>query len=70
MGSWRGLLCLSLLAPTDVAAAARVVALVNQHPVLWPELNRLTLRDIDARLSGSVNWAWVLAVLERKARVL
>jgi hypothetical protein len=53
-----------------VAAAALVVALVNQHPVMWPDLNRMTQRDIDDRLAGGVNWPWVLAVLQRKAGLL
>jgi hypothetical protein len=51
----------------ELAARQVIVALVNAHPELWPELNRLTLTcEYVQGFRIGVNWCATLRLLERR----
>jgi hypothetical protein len=52
----------------ELAARQAVVELVNAHPELWPELNRLTLTWEHEGIRNEVNWCATLRLLHRRAR--
>jgi hypothetical protein len=50
----------------ELAARQAVTELVNTHPELWPELNRLTLTHENEGMRPGVNWCATLRLLAKR----